>query len=78
MRKSLFLLLPPKRKLIELFLWPVHCSYALVLAATLLTGGRLADIWSAKWIFIGGFAFLGVTSLVIPFISQSAIFSYAP
>ena len=48
-------------------------SYALVLSATLLTGGRIADIFSSKWTFIAGFTALGVFNILLGFISKSPI-----
>ena len=45
-------------------------SYALVLSATLLTGGRVADIFSSKWTFIVGFAALGVFNILLGFVSK--------
>jgi len=50
-------------------IWIVN-AYALVLAATLLTGGRLADIWSSKWVFIIGFFALGTFSLGLGFVKN--------
>ncbi|KAL7417151.1 major facilitator superfamily domain-containing protein [Mrakia frigida] len=50
-------------------IWIVN-AYALVLAATLLTGGRLADIWSSKWVFIIGFFALGAFSLGLGFVKN--------
>jgi len=50
-------------------IWIVN-AYSLVLAATLLTGGRLADIWSSKWVFIIGFFALGTFSLGLGFVKN--------
>jgi MFS family permease len=56
-----------------LFVSPLH-SYALVLAATLLTGGRLADMWSSKIVFITGFFALGIFSLTLGFVKNKVGF----
>ncbi|KAL7416311.1 major facilitator superfamily domain-containing protein [Mrakia frigida] len=42
-------------------------SYALCLAAFLLTAGRISDIYSPKLVFVVGFSWLGILSLALPF-----------
>lgn len=58
----------------DLLLLLTPLRYALVLAATLLTGGRLADVWSSKIVFITGLLALGVLSLALGFVKNKVGF----
>lgn len=46
--------------------WNVN-AYSLTLAAFLLAAGRVSDLLSPKWVFLGGFLWLAVFSLGIGF-----------
>lgn len=46
----------------------------MTLAAFLLTGGRLSDMFSAKWTFTIGFAWLGAFSLGLGFVDKKNTF----
>ena len=52
-------------------IWIVN-AYALTLAAFLLTGGRVSDVWSAKPVFCLGLVIVGAFSIGIGFVKTKA------
>lgn len=51
--------------------WQIITSYSLCFAALLLFAGRLADLFPANLLFLGGFVGLGVFSLITSFVTNN-------